>query len=198
MPTSEQLLPCPFCGGEAEIERLGDRRQSTQYSCTNCGCFLETGEEWGHGKRWNTRVALSAAEGVKPRTITVSDRLAEELKTWAEDERAAWPTDTAFQDDLADLLAQLAAAEGVKPRIKPLEWIGVEGGPGNDLSAHPTPFMQYRLRHLSEGSFDVILKTDAGDKWFSESATRQTTYAEAKAAAQADYEARILSALEGE
>lgn len=50
-----KLLPCPFCGGEAEIERYGDARESTQYGCTMCGCTLETGEEWGHGRRWNER-----------------------------------------------------------------------------------------------------------------------------------------------
>ncbi len=50
-----QLEPCPFCESEAHIERLGDRRQSTQYNCDNCGCFLETGEEWDHGKQWNRR-----------------------------------------------------------------------------------------------------------------------------------------------
>jgi Lar family restriction alleviation protein len=49
------LLPCPFCGGEAEIERVGTPRQSTIYACTECGCRLETGEEWGHGTQWNTR-----------------------------------------------------------------------------------------------------------------------------------------------
>jgi Lar family restriction alleviation protein len=50
-----KLLPCPFCGGEAEIERYGDRRQSTIYACTMCGCRLETGEEWDHGADWNKR-----------------------------------------------------------------------------------------------------------------------------------------------
>ena len=50
-----KLLPCPFCGGEAEITRYGDSRQSTQYTCTHCGCFLETGETFDHGKDWNTR-----------------------------------------------------------------------------------------------------------------------------------------------
>lgn len=49
------LLPCPFCGGKASIERKGDRRMSTVYSCDWCGCSLETGEEWDHGKAWNTR-----------------------------------------------------------------------------------------------------------------------------------------------
>lgn len=49
------LEPCPFCGGEAEIERMGDRRASTIYRCCQCGCSLETGEEWGHGGQWNAR-----------------------------------------------------------------------------------------------------------------------------------------------
>lgn len=52
---SEELKPCPFCGGEAEFERKGDRRQSTIVSCTCCGATQECGEEWGHGKTWNTR-----------------------------------------------------------------------------------------------------------------------------------------------
>ena len=56
-----KLLPCPFCGSEAEIERFGTRSVSTVYQCTNCGCSLETGEEWSHGRDWNKRAALAAA-----------------------------------------------------------------------------------------------------------------------------------------
>jgi Lar family restriction alleviation protein len=54
------LKPCPFCGGEAEIERAGTLRQSTLYQCTSCACTLETGEEWDHGKQWNTRATPPA------------------------------------------------------------------------------------------------------------------------------------------
>ena len=50
-----ELLPCPFCGGDAYIEQAGNRRQSTIYECGSCGCRLETGEEFNHGKRWNER-----------------------------------------------------------------------------------------------------------------------------------------------
>ena len=53
---NNKLKPCPFCGGEAEIERYGTRKVSTVYVCTECGCQLETGEEWNHGTQWNTRV----------------------------------------------------------------------------------------------------------------------------------------------
>lgn len=52
---SIELKPCPFCGGEAAIERLGTRRFSTIYQCQNCSCSLETGEEWDHGADWNVR-----------------------------------------------------------------------------------------------------------------------------------------------
>lgn len=54
------LKPCPFCGEKASIERVGDRRQSTIYSCDGCGCRLETGEEWGHGGGWNKRSGNAA------------------------------------------------------------------------------------------------------------------------------------------
>lgn len=49
------LKPCPFCGEKAEIERYGNGRQSTIVNCTMCGCSLETGEEFNHGARWNSR-----------------------------------------------------------------------------------------------------------------------------------------------
>ena len=49
------LLPCPFCGGEAEVERSGTNRRSHIIACTDCGCRLETGETWNAGSAWNTR-----------------------------------------------------------------------------------------------------------------------------------------------
>ncbi|MFZ5674264.1 MAG: hypothetical protein ACOZAM_14985 [Pseudomonadota bacterium] len=55
----EALLPCPFCGEAAQIERIGDRSKSTIYSCTYCMCRLETGEEWNHGAGWNKRAAVT-------------------------------------------------------------------------------------------------------------------------------------------
>lgn len=56
---SKKLLPCPFCGGEAEIERMGTRRQSCQVACTNCGAHHEGPDEDEHsGDSWNRRAAL--------------------------------------------------------------------------------------------------------------------------------------------
>lgn len=52
---SEQLKPCPFCGGDAEISRYGNSKMSTMYHCNWCGVALETSEEHNHGERWNER-----------------------------------------------------------------------------------------------------------------------------------------------
>lgn len=74
--TTEGLKPCPFCGGEAEIERYGTPRQSTIYTCTDCGCSLETGEEWDHGRWWNARPSPPASPDVA--------EVLEKLRKWAD------------------------------------------------------------------------------------------------------------------
>jgi len=54
-----ELLPCPFCGAEAEIERRGSQRASMIIACTNCGCRVESGDVVGLTEpkvyRWNRR-----------------------------------------------------------------------------------------------------------------------------------------------
>lgn len=49
--------------------------------------------------------------------ISISEKMAEELKAWAEDEKAFWPEDTQFQGELSDLLTQLDPAS-TKPERK--------------------------------------------------------------------------------
>jgi Lar family restriction alleviation protein len=59
------LLPCPFCGGEAEFERLGTGRQSCIVACVNCGARHESSDEDAHnGDSWNIRAKLSEQEPV--------------------------------------------------------------------------------------------------------------------------------------
>jgi len=53
------LLGCPFCGGEAEVERKGSARASMIIACTNCGGRMESGDVYGLTKpeswAWNRR-----------------------------------------------------------------------------------------------------------------------------------------------
>ena len=65
MPEKIKLSRCPFCGGKAEIERMGSGRQSMIYSCTDCGVRLETSETFiGPHCSWNKRdVTVSALYG---------------------------------------------------------------------------------------------------------------------------------------
>jgi Lar family restriction alleviation protein len=52
----KKLLPCPFCGGEAGIERTGTPRQSCIVACVNCGARHESGDEAQFsGASWNRR-----------------------------------------------------------------------------------------------------------------------------------------------
>jgi len=54
--TEDILLPCPFCGGEAYFERIGDRRQSEIVRCEDCGCSLESSNTGGlKTTDWNNR-----------------------------------------------------------------------------------------------------------------------------------------------
>lgn len=51
-----ELLPCPFCGGEAEMVRTGTPRRSCQVACSNCNTHHESADEGeDSGASWNTR-----------------------------------------------------------------------------------------------------------------------------------------------
>ena len=49
----QPLLPCPFCGGEAVVERDGNRRQSCIVACTECGGRAEGPDR----DTWNRRTS---------------------------------------------------------------------------------------------------------------------------------------------
>lgn len=54
---SEWLKPCPFCGGAAEVQRLGTRAQSSLIGCTECSVTVEANEDGPQtGTHWNRRV----------------------------------------------------------------------------------------------------------------------------------------------
>lgn len=52
-----ELKPCPFCGGDAQIDRMGTNKVSMQISCGYCGAYMESGENWiDENSNWNQRV----------------------------------------------------------------------------------------------------------------------------------------------
>ena len=57
--TMSELKVCPFCGGEAEIERHGTARASMIIACGQCGCRIESGNVSGFTSdeflSWNLR-----------------------------------------------------------------------------------------------------------------------------------------------
>lgn len=70
-----------------------------------------------------------------------------------------------------------------------LVWKGEKGGPGNDISAFPNQFMTYKIRHLSENYFDVILSLYGSESiWFDE---KFASYEAAEEYAQKEYRLRM-------
>jgi len=62
----DELKPCPFCGGTAEIVRKGTARQSMVIACEDCGGGTESGEVYGltapENWLWNRR-PVTVSEG---------------------------------------------------------------------------------------------------------------------------------------
>ena len=93
------------------------------------------------------------------------------------------------------LRAKIAALPAVQTGVRKLEWIGSEAD-GHDVIARPDPYHTYTVRRLATDRFDVILNHETGSLWFKmHRGEVWPDYAAAKVAAQADYEARIRSAL---
>ncbi len=77
-PDMPELLPCPFCGGEGDLKKIGNehhKKQMAQIDCSTPGCFAQqkvailTGRmtyEWAKEKvieRWNKRADLAPQAG---------------------------------------------------------------------------------------------------------------------------------------
>lgn len=61
-----ELLPCPFCGGAAEIKRNGSARQSMIICCTDCSAIVESGDVFNmtapERHQWNMRHGEAALQ----------------------------------------------------------------------------------------------------------------------------------------
>jgi Lar family restriction alleviation protein len=76
------LLPCPFCGGTPEFERIGTARQSCIVTCTNCGTRHESSDEGSEcGASWNNRLPAASDAGAVP----------DDTYRMAQDDRATFP-----------------------------------------------------------------------------------------------------------
>ncbi len=165
---SEELKPCPFCGGPASIEQYGDRSQSTIYNCDNCSCSLETGEEFNHGAQWNCRAeaALSAAEPALSYHCDIC-------------------TVPGYGDAKCSPLCDRPAPAVA---VKALQWTDkLKRGDREGFVCSSSGVLSYSIMLSRFRVYGIPGEHDGAAEF--------TSLAEAKAAAQADYEARIRSAL---
>jgi len=56
---SEQLKPCPFCGGEAELVRWFEETEARHIQCKECKCMTGSPHFMAEFaiKQWNTRTS---------------------------------------------------------------------------------------------------------------------------------------------
>lgn len=109
------------------------------------------------------------------------------------------PSDTERRKMRAALEAALSAAEpqpAPSVSVKALEWefIGKRNPPSSSIYSAETPFLSYMVSEREDGS-GCSLYSICGNLPASLPRTLHSKLEEAKAAAQADYEARIRSAL---
>lgn len=54
-----ELLPCPLCGGKAEITQRGTKSKRMIIECSDCGCAVHSGDVFGltlpSDYAWNRR-----------------------------------------------------------------------------------------------------------------------------------------------
>ena len=96
-PTDKQeLLPCPFCGEEAEVERLGTSRASMVVVCSFCGAKVECGAIRLSDSIWNDRQLpdqASAGEGWISVDSDIKPKLHQKVLIWttdADDNYCCW------------------------------------------------------------------------------------------------------------
>lgn len=75
-------LPCPFCGGEAEIRKLG-MFESTKARCTSAECFIQR-RTWAIDlRKWNSRPledALSKENANLKARVEAAEELIEAMR----------------------------------------------------------------------------------------------------------------------
>lgn len=176
------LTPCPFCNNAASIDRLGDRRQSTQYSCDGCGASLETGEEWGHGKAWNTRPREADLEArLAAVTADFKDAIKLSIRTGRRTAAATIRAETAE----ADLAAMTAERDAAVAREAGLQRIDDERHDAWCKANNRRVAVEEELLRFAAGKRGPIDKEEAQrlalklgvPEWFNEMVAQRTTAA---------------------
>lgn len=200
---SMELLPCPFCGGEAELY-VNDARNDCCVACNICSVVTDIYSREEAIANWNRR---SQPAG----DADIPDYDAGLLNDWGGGNVDWWQDYIRAEIGRANdywrsvISAAPAAPNGWHPSVKPLEWEDANEGWCTKFRA-PALGGHYTIVVLDkeDGLFSVNLDIGGlafrfilgvADEYGLRQPEKFNNLDEAKAAAQADYERRILSAL---
>lgn len=78
---SARLLPCPFCGGEADIDHDHTVEENHAYGCRRCGLWFDTFNSDDAIAEWNTRTPSDHQRAVQD---AVAKAVEAEAAVWRE------------------------------------------------------------------------------------------------------------------
>jgi Lar family restriction alleviation protein len=86
MNKADELKPCPFCGGKAELDESEDEFGMHSILCSSCGTMMVFGSIFEATTKWNTRTdAPEPKSNVQDFADTIKDDPAQIIK-WAKRE----------------------------------------------------------------------------------------------------------------
>jgi hypothetical protein len=98
--------------------------------------------------------AIAALPAVQPKGILIPKRLVPELISWAQSEQQNWPMETAYQDDLAALIAALVVQPA--PDAAPLSPPAVDASPAPDTDAKVAALVGAAVKRAIDACADEI------------------------------------------
>lgn len=222
--SEERLLPCPFCGYAPTVDEglcvvdqdeFGEPMEPVRYTgvcCAGCSAFIpiNTADRGEAIAAWNHRTAPSTGEVTEEMVGRAMkafiNSLFDQDPHWTEDHdegetlitepsgRHYFALDFPIEAALRSALAAAPVASGAEAapasvEVKPLMWREYASGDDGYLSLESVTIL---------GTYEAWQMTSEGPYFWRAPRDRKHrvgSLAEAKAVAQADYEARIRSAL---
>lgn len=192
MNREHELKPCPFCGS-ANLKSGGDDKH-VGYWCSECGSAGPN--HYDSRYDWNRRAALEPAPKAQPLDLSNLLRHAFSCGYNSAAGEGGWEDyDPTACQAYHRIRAALSAPKAEAVTVKPLVWVDGKFSDKHPRETADSILGTYEVLQWAQGDFGGSVPAEdrgSSNREFCGAKTME----QAKAAAQADYEARILSAID--